>query len=122
MRWQALVAALLVDTPEAEVIVRRPGDGSIGIAARATTTLEAAAVASGLWPSRTTPGLQGAAASHLTAVVRAAASTLDLLERSGWSALVDRPMGIPASRLGADAVAERTGSFDPLAGTDSPAP
>ncbi len=118
-RWQALVAALLVDTPEAEVIVRRPGDGSMGVAARATTTLEAAAVASGLWPSRTTPGLQGAAASHLTAVVRAAASTLDLLERSGWSALVDRPMGIPASRLGADAVAERTESFDPLAGTDA---
>jgi len=114
MRWHALVAALLVDAADAEVIVRRPGDAVIGTARRAATTREAGAVAAGLWPSRVASALRANAAEHLSDVVRAASATLGVLEQGGWSALVDEPMGIPATRLGADAVAERTETFDPL--------
>ncbi len=114
VRWHALVAAVLVDAADAEVIMRAPGDAAIGTARRAATTRAAATVAAGLWPSRAPSGLRGTAAAHVTAVVRAASATLGVLEQGGWSALVDEPMAIPANRLGVDAVAERTEAFDPL--------
>ena len=37
------------------------------------------------------------------------------LEDGGWTSLVDAPLAFAAGRLGADAVAERTEAFDPLA-------
>ncbi len=113
-RWHALVSALLVDAPGTEVIVRRAGATPAETAARATATREAAGVAAGLWRSRTAAGLHAAAGAHLTAMVQAATATLSLLEQGGWSALVDEPMGIPSAGPQADAVAERTETFDPL--------
>ena len=62
-------------------------------------------------------------AEHAKGIVAAALATLDTLADRGWRALVgDPPSGAPADgrrrALGGDAVAERTESFDPLAGLD----
>ncbi len=113
-RWHALLAVALLDAPGAAVIVRRPGDEPANAADRTAATCAAATTAAGLWASRSMPVVRGPSAVHLTAVVRAANATLDLLERSGLGALVDQPLGLPADRLGADAVAERTEAFDVL--------
>jgi hypothetical protein len=121
IRWHALVAALLVDTPTTEVIVRRAGTGPADTANRAATTREAASVAAGLWPSRVPASLHAAADAHLTAMVEAAAATLTILEQGGWSALVERPMGIAPAGTAADAVAERSETFDPLHPPDAAA-
>ena len=66
--------------------------------------------------------LGGAAVAHATAVVAAALATLERLSDLGWRAVVGDTPG-PADHgtqgpraLGGDAVAERTESFDPLAG------
>jgi hypothetical protein len=115
LRWHAVMAVAVLDAPGAQVIVRRPGDETAVATERTGATCAAATTAAGLWASRVPPALRGPSAQHLTALVRAANATLDQLERSGWSALVDQPMGLPANRLGADAVAERTEAFDVLA-------
>ena len=72
------------------------------------------AVASSLRSSRVPPELTGVAAAHATGAVAAALATLDALEDRGWRSLVDQPLGIRAN-IGAEAVAERTEAFDPLA-------
>lgn len=64
-------------------------------------------------------GLQGVAASHAHDTVAAALLTLDRLADQGWRAIVgDDPVTDRISALGADAVADRTESFDVLAGLD----
>ncbi len=113
--WHAVMAALLPDAGDVEVVVRRPGSGGPAGSTGIAGTLEAAGVAVNLRGSRGTPELLGAALEHAGRAVDAAASTLAALADHGWSALVDEPLGIPAARLGADAVAERTEAFDPLA-------
>jgi hypothetical protein len=105
-RWQAIVGALLPDAGDAEAIVRRAA-GS----ARATRGLVHAAAS--IRASRLPPELQGVALAHATGAVTTALATLDALDGNGWGALVDQPLGIPAS-IGADAVTERTEAFDPL--------
>jgi hypothetical protein len=115
LRWHAMAAVALIDAPGAEVIVRRPGGESGTSIARTAASGAAATAAAGLWSSRLAPAVRGPSAAHLTAIVRAANATLDLLERSGWAALVDQPMALPVNRLGAEAVAERTTTFDVLA-------
>lgn len=114
LRWQALVAALLVDAPGTELLVRRPAAGPDETAARAAMTREASAVAAGLWRARRPAGLQAPAEAHLGDMVAAASSTLDLLEQGGWTALVDEPMGFSPGAVEGDAVAERTETFDPI--------
>jgi hypothetical protein len=114
-RWHAVLAVALLDAPQAEVIVRRPGDDGTLAVERTATTCSAATTASGLWASRPTPAVRGPSAEYLRLAVRAANATLDLLEASGLASLVDGPLGLPADRLGADAVAERTEAFDVLA-------
>ncbi len=111
VQWSAIVAALLPDSGNVEVVLRQAADppGPIVEATRA-----AAAVADGLRRARTAPALLDAAADHAGRVVRAAAATLSLLEDGGWRAVVDQPLGVNASGLGAEAVAERTEAFDPL--------
>jgi hypothetical protein len=110
--WQAIVAALLPDAGLVDAIVRRPG---ASLPARARQTRAAASVAAGLAGSRVALRLAGLAAEHAQAAVRAATATLAALEDSGWRSLVDQPLGFDEARLGADAVAERTEAFDPLA-------
>ncbi len=110
--WHAIVAALLPDAGQVELIIRRPG-ARLTMDARLTRV--AAGVARSLARSRVAPELTSAAVEHAAGVVRAAASTLSALQETGWRSIVDQPLGIDEARLGADAVAERTESFDPLA-------
>ena len=59
--------------------------------------------------------LAGVAADHAQRAVAAAAATLAALEDAGWQAVVDQPLGVGVRGLGAEAVAERSEAFDPLA-------
>jgi hypothetical protein len=111
--WERLVAATLPAAGDAAYVVRRaPVEGfeSAAIDHAATTTV-AAAVAGGL----ASPSLRGEAAGHAAAMIAAAAATLEGLADAGWRAVLGQPI-TPSQpgRLGADAVAERTESFDPL--------
>jgi beta-lysine 5,6-aminomutase alpha subunit len=109
--WHALVAAILPDAGDVEVILRQAvASPSPAVAA----TRAAAAVAMGLRNGRSTPVLQGAAAEHADRAVAAAAATLGALDDAGWRAIVDQPLAFGARGLGADAVAERTEAFDAL--------
>ena len=114
--WHAIVSALLPDAGEVDVILRRPGGaGRPSLeATRATVT-----VAAGLRGSRERPDLTGLAVEHAHRAIAAASATLAALEEHGWGAIVDQPLGMEAARLGGDAVAERTGTFDPLATGDA---
>ncbi len=116
--WSALVAALLPDAGEVDMILRQAGDP----AAVLGRTRAAAAVATGLREGRGIPALTGAALEHTLEVLEAASGTLALLDESGWRAIVDQPLGVEAADLGADAVAERVDAFEPFdpfhAGTD----
>jgi hypothetical protein len=67
--------------------------------------------------------LDGAALAHARGAVSAAISTLERLADGGWpSILGETPSGARRDRprLGADAVTERTDTFDPLADPDGP--
>jgi hypothetical protein len=105
-RWHAVVGALLADAGAVETIIRRSHPNLVG-----TTAMRA--VAASLRQSRMTPVLTGIAAAHAAGAVAAALATIDALEDRGWGALVDHPLGIQAT-IGAEAVTERTESFDPL--------
>ena len=109
--WHALVAALLPDAGEVDVVLRQAGDASDLVA----RTRSATTVAAGLREGRSTPDLAGAAAVHAARCLAVAAETLAALEESGWGAVVDQPLAVGSVGLGAGAVAERTGAFDALA-------
>jgi hypothetical protein len=110
--WQALVAGVLPDAGDVKLLLCC---GSTGFAARAATMRAAVDVADAIAMSRSRPVLTGLAAEHRDATLRAAAATLDGLADRGWRWLVDEPFGMPAVRIGAEAVADRTSSFDVLA-------
>ncbi len=109
--WHAIVAALLADAGEVDVILRRPvaeGAPTLGM------TRRAANVAAGLRRSRVAPVLSGAAGEHAGRAVDAADAALASLEEHGWRAIVDQPLGMDGAHPGGLAVAERTETFDPL--------
>lgn len=109
--WIALVAALLPEAGDVDVVLRRP-TGEIG--ALAAGTIGAAAVAAGLRGARSPGSLAGTALDHARRSVAAAEETLAALEDGGWRAFVDQPLGLGAAP-GAEAVMERTEAFDALA-------
>jgi hypothetical protein len=110
--WHAIVAVLLPDAGEVDVILR--GDaGRVGPSLR--DTRGAAAVAASLRESRAATVITGVALEHGRGALAAAGATLAALEASGWSAIVDAPLPMTRDRLGADAVAERASAFDPFA-------
>ncbi len=114
--WHAIVAALLPDAGDVDMVLRHPsgaGSPSLGV------TRGALAVAAGLRASRERPELAGAAVEHVRRAIETASATLASLEEHGWREIVDQPLGMEATRLGADAVAERTEAFDPLAVRDA---
>ena len=79
-------------------------------------------MATALRAGRSAPVLSGAAAEHADRAVAAALETLTALDERGWVAVVDQPLAVGSAGLGADAVAERTGAFDPLSvGAAAPA-
>ena len=108
--WHALVAALLADAGDVDMILRR-SRGPVGTLA--VESIGAAAVAVGMRGSRSPGSLEGLALDHAIASVAAAEATLAVLEDGGWRAFVDQPLGLPAM-LGAEAVAGRREMFDPL--------
>ena len=109
--WHALVAALLPDAGAVDLVLREPSGTpgpDIGF------TRASATVATALRAGRSAPVLSGAAAEHADRAVAAALATLAAVDERGWGAVVDQPMGAGAAGLGAAAVVERTGAFDPL--------
>ncbi|HYO41896.1 MAG TPA: lysine 5,6-aminomutase subunit alpha [Candidatus Limnocylindrales bacterium] len=109
--WHALVAALLPDAGDVEVVLRQASTSASAVVA---ATRAAATVAMGLRGGRSAPVLEGAAAEHANRAVAAAAETLATLDETGWRAIVDQPLAFGERGLGADAVAERTEAFDAL--------
>jgi D-Lysine 5,6-aminomutase TIM-barrel domain of alpha subunit len=117
--WNAIVAAILPDAGLVDLVLRRASGGAAhGIA----VTSAAAEVAHELRTARQVGALGGPAREHAERCLAAAADTLAALETTGWSALVDQPLGFDTAALGGAAVAARTSGFDPLlVGAASPA-
>jgi hypothetical protein len=109
--WMALVAGMLPDAGAVRLLLCC---ASSGFAARSQAMRSAMDVAEAIRTSRTRPELTGLAAQHRDRTLAAAAATLRGLEDQGWRWLVDQPFGLPAVRLGAEAVADRTSGLDVL--------
>ena len=108
--WPALVAALQPSGATTAVIRRGPTEHTL------RTTRVAAGVASQLAATAGPSSLTGPAREHARATAEAALRTIDRLSDDGWRAIIgDGPTDVAGSRLGADAVAERSEAFDPLA-------
>jgi hypothetical protein len=109
--WSAIMAAVLPDAGPVDIILRRQSGGA---AAGIAPTSAAARVAHELRTARQVGALAGLARDHAERCIAVAADTLATLETTGWSALVDQPLGFDAAALGGGAVAIRTSGFDPL--------
>jgi hypothetical protein len=112
--WPFVLAGVVPAAPSATLLLRRPVDGSMRaatLAGRAATGV--AAQLASAWGERR---LGGDAADHAQAVIAAAIRTLEQLDGSGWRSVLGDGLGRGERlRLGADATAERTDAFDPLA-------
>ncbi|HET7029005.1 MAG TPA: lysine 5,6-aminomutase subunit alpha, partial [Candidatus Limnocylindrales bacterium] len=108
--WPALTAAVLPGRSATIAVVRRAPSAAEIRATRVAATV-AEAIARATEPRR----LAGAALDHAQATASAALRTLDRLADDGWRAVIgDGPAEAADLRLGADAVAERSDTFDPL--------
>ncbi len=112
--WPFVLSGVLPPGTTAALVLRRPAAGSMRSlvnAGRAAVTV-GGALAVTFGERR----LEGAALDHARGVVAAAIETLERLGEVGWrSILGDAPGGGERLRIGADAVTERSESFDPLA-------
>jgi beta-lysine 5,6-aminomutase alpha subunit len=107
--WPALVAAIQPSRGTTAILRRAPSAAGI------RSTRIAATVATALSASMEPPVLAGAALEHARLTAAAALRTLDGLADQGWRAVIgDEPADAIDLRIGADAVAERSDSFDPL--------
>ena len=107
--WPALVSGLQPGTSTAAIVRHRPDLRTI----RASRV--AAAVATDLGTAREPGPLIGRALAHARATADAALRTLEQMADQGWRAVIgDTPAPGTNARIGADAVAERSDSFDPL--------
>ena len=107
--WPALIGAVQAGGGVTGVVRQRPTPATI----RSTrlTSQVAAELDRALEPSR----LTGSALAHAKATAEAALRTLERLADDGWRAVVGMgPDRTSDPRVGVDAVAERTDSFDPL--------
>ena len=107
--WPALAAAVQPGGATAAVIRYRP-DGRAIRGARV-----AALVAGQLEATHEEAPLAGSALAHARATAEAALRTLERLADDGWRAVTGESPSDANARFGADAVAERSESFDPLA-------
>jgi len=122
--WPYVMAAGLARAGKNSIVMRRPHVDP----GRAASEGRAAAVTAAELAEISTVGpLLGAAEAHASAMVAAAMSTLERLADLGWRAVVGEPprrsdhAGPRGTRsaIGGEAVAERTETFDPLAGLDA---
>lgn len=114
-RWPAILGAVLPLVAPAGLILRTASGkatADVVAATRAWTTV-AAEVAGSLGPLEP----RGAALEIARGTVTAAIVALEQLAARGWPSILGDPLAGPGwSRLGADAVVERTEAFDPFAG------
>jgi D-Lysine 5,6-aminomutase TIM-barrel domain of alpha subunit len=107
--WPALVAAVQPAAGTAAIVRQRPDRRTV------RSTRVSALVASEVGFAREEAPLTGTALAHARATAEAALRTLERLADDGWRAVVgEGPAERAASRLGEDAVAERSDGFDPL--------
>jgi hypothetical protein len=107
--WPAIVAMLQPSGSTTALIRRGPSAETL------RSTRVAAAVAAQLGGTAESNALAGAALEHARETAAAALRTLDRLADDGWRSIIgDGPNDAADSRLGADAVAERSDPFDPL--------
>ena len=113
MRWRAILAAALPLAERDGLIVRRTTAVRAGrVVAETRTMVEVASDIAGTY-GPIDP--RGVALEHARATVAAAISTLERLSTDGWGSVLGSPLDRPGiARLGADAVVERTESFDPF--------
>jgi hypothetical protein len=118
--WPFVVAAALQRVGRSALVMRRADAGGAAAVEEARAAGRTAADIADV----SEPGvLHGVADDHATAMLTAAAATLDRLSDLGWRAVVGDPPRGPGRgaearsyrAIGGDAVAERTESFDPLA-------
>ena len=111
LQWHAIVGALLADAGDALAVVRRPGATAIETAYTRATT----GVADALRASRAAPELRGRGARPRDPGGRGGDGDAAGARGRRLDSLVDAPLAFAEGRLGAEAVAERSEAFDPLA-------
>lgn len=112
--WSFLLSAVLPLAGPVALVVRRSGGREVAGVVAATRA--AVAVAEEAAASLEPWALRGPARAQADATVASAIETLARLTDEGWEAILDEPVGGPdRPRLGADAVVERSESFDPFA-------
>ncbi len=112
--WPYLVGLALAVSGPGALVLRRAADRDAAVRADATTRA-AAALAAEITESPGQALGRSAVAAQAHALLAAAESTLVALADEGWSTVLGASLGGPAvARLGADAVVERTETFDPL--------
>lgn len=112
--WPFVIGAALARAGGNAMVMRRSHRD--GRRARAEGRA-AATVAADIARASPAGPLEGVAAAHAVAMVDAALATLDRLLDLGWRAVVGDAAATRRA-IGADAVAERTEAFDPLAAFD----
>ena len=120
LRWRAILGAALPLAERDGLIVRQATAVRAGrVVAETRAIVDVAADVARTYGPIDPRGL---ALEHARATVAAAIATLERLASQGWSALLGSPLDRPGvARLGADAVVERTESFDPFL-VSGPAP
>ena len=119
MRWRAILGAALPLAARDSLIIRRATAARAGRVVAETRAIAdvAADVAATYGPIDP----RGVAPDHARSTVAAAIATLERLATDGWNSVLGSPLDRPgAARLGADAVVERTESFDPFSVTGPP--
>ena len=118
--WPFVLAGVLPAANPTTVVFRRPQPGPMAAAVRSSRAASSVAVELlGAYGGRE---LGGAAAAHAEAVAAAAIQTLEELANVGWRAVLgEAPGGGERLRLGGDAVAERSETFDVLEPSPLPA-
>lgn len=113
-RWPYLVALALGVAGPGSIVLRRATKRDAAIHAEETTRA-AAGLAGEIAEEPAAVLARPAVLERAEALLEAAESTLADLADQGWQAVLGAPIGGPdLDRLGADAVVERTESFDPL--------
>ncbi len=113
IRWRAILGAALPLAARDSLIIRRATAARAGRVVAETRAIAdvAADVAATYGPIDP----RGVALDHARSTVAAAIATLERLATDGWNSVLGSPLDRPgAARLGADAVVERTESFDPF--------
>ncbi len=113
IRWRAILGAALPLAGRDGLIIRRTSAAHAGrvVAETRAITDVAADVADTYGPIDP----RGVALDHARATVAAAIQTLEGLAANGWNSVMGSPLDRPGiARLGADAVIERTETFDPF--------